>query len=118
MNEDKNDVIEETGPAPEELREDVPQEKEEKTDYGAIIRRYRERAGFEASALSRALGYSANAVKNWENGYSRPNLDVIVRMCRILNMPLEVFFGIPGAENLEDQSVSILSIYHRLNRYN
>lgn len=94
------------------------QDREEKTDYGAIIRRYRERAGFEAAALSKALGYSPNAVKNWENGYSRPNLDVIVKMCRILNMPLEAFFGIPGAENMDDQAVTILDVYHRLNRYN
>ena len=93
-------------------------EKEEKIDYGAIVRRYRERAGFEAGALSKALGYSPNAVKNWENGYSRPNLDVIVKLCRILNMPLEAFFGIPGAENMDNQEVTILDVYHKLNRYN
>ncbi len=99
----------------------VPMEsqgREPKTDYGAIIRRYRERAGFEAVAVSKALGYSPNAVKNWELGYSRPNLDVIVRLCQILNMPLEAFFGIPGANNMDAQEVSILGVYHRLNRYN
>ena len=99
----------------------VPMEsqgREPKTDYGTIIRRYRERAGFEAAAVSKALGYSPNAVKNWELGYSRPNLDVIVRLCQILNMPLEAFFGIPGANNMDAQEVSILGVYHRLNRYN
>ena len=56
MNEDKNDVIEETGPAPEELREDVPQEKEEKKpdkkedrkDRKAGRRKDEERAALEA----------------------------------------------------------------------
>ena len=92
--------------------------KENKTDYAGIIHQYRERAGFEAGALSKALGYSPNAVKNWENGYSRPNLDVVVALCRTLNMPLEAFFGIAGAENFDDQEISILDLYHRLNRYN
>lgn len=61
-------------------------------NYGAIIREYRKKAGMEQEELGSRLGYTKNAVHNWETGKSRPDLDVIPVLCRILGIPLDQFF--------------------------
>ena len=41
------------------------------------IRSLRERLGMEQKVLAARLGVTANAVSNWENGRSRPDLNLL-----------------------------------------
>lgn len=89
-----------------------------KRDYGKIIREYRQRAGLEQIQLSELFGYSKNAVSNWENGHSRPDLDMVVTLCTFLNIPLEVFFGMPTAATAALDELEIIQDYQLLNKNN
>ena len=41
------------------------------------IRRFREKAGIEQKAMAKTIGVTPNAVSNWENGRSRPDINLI-----------------------------------------
>ena len=58
------------------------------------IRKYRELRGLEQKELSQMLGVADSAVGNWETGYSKPNLDVLVPVARILGISLYELFGL------------------------
>ncbi len=57
------------------------------------IRSLREQLGLEQKALAARLGVTANAVSNWENGRSRPDLNLLPALCRALNVSLPELFG-------------------------
>ena len=59
------------------------------------IRYYRKKNGMEQKQLAQTLGITANAVTNWENGRSRPDIQMLPRLCQILNISLYELFGIP-----------------------
>lgn len=92
--------------------------KKTKRDYGKIIREYRQKAGLEQAQLSSVFGYSKNAVSNWENGNSRPDLDVITNLCSYLNIPLGVFFGLPTDATAPLDELEVMRNYRSLNKYN
>lgn len=92
--------------------------KKTKRDYGKIIREYRQKAGIEQAQLSAVFGYSKNAVSNWENGNSRPDLDVITNLCSYLNIPLGVFFGLPTDATAPLDELEVMRNYRSLNKYN
>ena len=60
------------------------------------IRFYREKAGLEQKALAKAVGVTANAVSNWENGRGRPDLNLVPDLCAALNISLYDLFGLQG----------------------
>ena len=97
---------------------DISAFKKTKRDYGKIIREYRQKAGLEQAQLSSVFGYSKNAVSNWENGNSRPDLDVITNLCSYLNIPLGVFFGLPTDATAPLDELEVMRNYRSLNKYN
>ena len=99
-------------------KEDMPAFKKMKRDYGKIIREYRQKAGLEQAQLSSMFGYSKNAVSNWENGNSRPDLDVITDLCTYLHIPLGVFFGLPADASAPLDELEVMRYYRSLNKYN
>lgn len=69
--------------------------------FGKRIREYRTKAGFSQEELGFMLGVGKNAVGAWESGRSRPDLGCVSELCRVLNMPLPVFFGRAESEARE-----------------
>lgn len=58
------------------------------------IRRYREQIGMEQKELARRLGIPASAVSNWETGFAKPNIDILVSVCSVLGITLYDLFGL------------------------
>ena len=58
------------------------------------IRRYREQLGMEQKELARRLGIPASAVSNWETGFAKPNIDILVPVCHVLGITLYDMFGL------------------------
>lgn len=52
------------------------------------IRHFRERRGMEQKELAKAIGITANAISNWENGRSRPDINLIPAICNVLEVSL------------------------------
>ena len=59
------------------------------------IRFYRKKKGMEQKQLAQMLGITGNAVTNWENGRSRPDIQTLPRLCEILNVSLYELLGLP-----------------------
>ena len=58
------------------------------------IRRYREQIGMEQKELARRLDIPASAVSNWETGFAKPNIDILVSVCSVLGITLYDLFGL------------------------
>ena len=58
------------------------------------IRKYREELGIEQKELGAIIGVSGNAVCNWENGYTRPDINLLPRICEALHITLYELYDI------------------------
>lgn len=66
---------------------------------GKRIKYYRESLGLEQKDIARQLGFTPNAVSNWENGRTRPDLAVVPKLCDILHITLYELYGIDNPLN-------------------
>ena len=80
------------------------------------IRKYRELRGLEQKELSRRLGIADSSVGNWERGFSKPPLDLIVPISKELGISLYELFGIedPMMKYTKEEQ-RIISKYKDLN---
>lgn len=80
------------------------------------IRKYRELRGLEQKELSRRLGIADSSVGNWERGFSKPPLDLIVPISKELGVSLYELFGIedPMMKYTKEEQ-RIISKYKDLN---
>ena len=58
--------------------------------------------GLTQGELAERLKVPKNYVSNWERGWSRPDLDMVPRLCRVLHLPLDEFFGCGEDRSLEE----------------
>lgn len=86
--------------------------------FGNTIRDYRLKAQMDQEQVGRACGLTANTVSNWERGVSRPDLALIPKLCEVLGMPLEVFFGLPSASTLSRTERQIVRDYRLMSEPN
>ena len=82
--------------------------------YGELIREYRKRKGLSQEQLGAIAHVKKNAVGAWETGRSRPDVACIPDLCRKLDLPLRVFFGLSEPEIREE----VAAKFCRLNEYN
>ena len=83
--------------------------------YGDLIREYRKRKRMSQEQLGVIAHVKKNAVGAWEAGRSRPDVASIPDLCRALDMPLSVFFGLGGGAPFNDP---LSERFIRLNDYN
>ncbi len=53
-----------------------------------VLRKIRESSGFSQQQLAQKLGVSQTTVSGYETGYSRPNIDMIVKIANICEYDL------------------------------
>ena len=82
---------------------------------GRRIRFYRERSGLEQKDIARRIGITPNAVSNWENGRTRPDLGILPQLCGILGITLYELYGLstPAARYTE-QEEALIAAYRGL----
>lgn len=86
---------------------------------GQVIRQYRRKAHMEQQDVGKQLGCSGNAIGGWETGRNGPSLDVIPRLCEVLNIPIYELMGIPAPEpTLPERDARSLANLRALNDYN
>jgi len=80
------------------------------------IHLFREKNGMEQKALGQAIGVSSNAISNWENGRSRPDVNLLPAICEALHISLNDLFAIPASESRNtERDQQLLARFHRLN---
>ena len=90
---------------------------ERRTHVGQVIRKYRIAAGMEQAALAAQLGYTKTAVGNWELGLTRPDIDNVPRLCRILGIPVTELLGMEQETALPAEDRRVLDAYHQLGKF-
>lgn len=65
------------------------------------IRFYREKIGIDQKEMAARIGITGNSVSNWETGRSRPDVNLLPSVCKVLNITLYELF------NLHDPSGKI-----------
>ena len=61
--------------------------------FGEIIRNARKALGLTQRQLADQIGVSNTSVSNWEKGLSRPDADLIQKLCAILHLQANDLFG-------------------------
>ena len=82
------------------------------------IRKYRKRSGMDQAALAEKLGLAKTAVGNWELGLSRPGLDTLPKLCRVLGLPVSELLGMRSEEALAWEDRLVFETYHQLEPQN
>ena len=69
--------------------------------FGETIRNARKALGLTQRQLADTLGVANTSVSNWEKGLSRPDADMIQKLCACLHLQANDFYGTtqPAAEN-------------------
>ena len=62
------------------------------------IRFYREKKGIEQKAIAEALGIKSNAISNWESGRTRPDLTLLPKISKLLDVSIDELFGLSAPE--------------------
>ena len=68
--------------------------KKDVHEVGKSIKKYRERLGMEQQELARRVGVKPNAVSNWENGRTRPDLNLIPKIREVLQISFYELFNV------------------------
>ena len=90
---------------------------ERRTHVGQVIRKYRIAAGMDQAALAAQLGYTKTAVGNWELGLTRPDIDNVPRLCKILGIPVTELLGMEPETALPAEDRRVLDAYHQLGKF-
>lgn len=61
--------------------------------FGEKIRNARKSLGLTQRQLAEQLGVSNTSISNWEKGLSRPDADMIQKLCDILRLQPNDFYG-------------------------
>lgn len=55
-------------------------------EIGSRIRNFREAKKLSQKDFAKQIGVSNSRVSNWEQGVNRPDVDLLVDICRVLNV--------------------------------
>lgn len=83
-----------------------------KYEIGNRIRKYRESRGLNQKELAQLISVSNSRVSNWEQGINRPDADILVDICKALNVsPSELLDVRLSPDELNDQERKIIMAY-------
>ena len=75
-----------------------------RAEFGDKIRAYRKACALSQPQLAEILGVTKNSITNWETGISRPELQMIPKLCQALSISADLFFGMPASKTALDKS--------------
>lgn len=75
---------------------------------GNSIRKYRELNGMTQKQLAEKLGISNARLSNWEIGTNRPDVDMLAKLCTILDVSANTLLDLDAQISaLSDEAISI-----------
>ena len=83
-----------------------------KYENGARIRKFREDRGYSQKELAELIGVSNSRISNWEQGVNRPDADILVDLCKTLNVsPSELLDVHLKDDELNDMERKVINAY-------
>ena len=72
-------------------------------DIGVVIKKYRKEAGMTQEEIANRLGVTTPAVNKWENSNSKPDIELLAPIARLLDISLDTLLSFH--ENLSDTEI-------------
>ena len=72
-------------------------------DIGSVIKKYRKDAGLTQEEMANRLGVTTPAVNKWENSNSKPDIEMLAPIARLLNISLDTLLSF--REKLSDAEI-------------
>lgn len=73
--------------------------------FGDRIRSARKTAGLTQRQLAGEIGTTNTTISNWEKGLSRPDADMIQKLCQALSLQPNYFYGAETEEKRSDPAL-------------
>lgn len=86
-------------------------------EFGQRIKNLRLQSSMTQKDLAGKVGVSVMAVRNWESGAKKPNMDALLSMAKVFCISLDTLLGVSSVENPYKISVLSADERHLLNRY-
>ena len=67
--------------------------REFKMNIGSVIKKYRKEAGYTQEEMANRLGVTTPAVNKWENGNSKPDIELLSPIARLLHISLDTLLS-------------------------
>lgn len=84
--------------------------------FNEKLKSARKRKGLSQAALGKLLGVQAQTVGRWETGKSKPNLEIINKLCEALDVPLRYFINEERVDyQLTLEEAFVINKYRELN---
>ena len=77
--------------------------KMKQMDIGVVIKKYRKEAGMTQEEMANRLGVTTPAVNKWENSNSKPDIELLAPIARLLDISLDTLLSFH--ENLSDTEI-------------
>ena len=86
-------------------------------DIGVVIKKYRKEAGMTQEEMANRLGVTTPAVNKWENSNSKPDIELLAPIARLLDISLDTLLSFH--EKLSDTEIEDtgMSDTERANKY-
>lgn len=81
---------------------------------GDKIRLARTKKGLKQSDLSNLLGIRNTAVSSWENNQSKPDINMLESLCRILEVNPNYFFNLDINDSITINELDLIKKYRLL----
>ena len=62
-------------------------------NIGSVIKKYRKEAGYTQEEMANRLGVTSPAVNKWENGNSKPDIELLSPIARLLHISLDTLLS-------------------------
>ena len=62
-------------------------------DIGVVIKKYRKEAGMTQEEMANRLGVTTPAVNKWENSNSKPDIELLAPIARLLDISLDTLLS-------------------------
>lgn len=72
-------------------------------DIGVVIKKYRKEAGMTQEEIANRLGVTTPAVNKWENSNSKPDIELLAPIARLLDISLDTLLSFH--EKLSDTEI-------------
>ena len=71
-----------------------------KENISKNILKYRKRSGLSQRQLAQKLNVTPSRVSNWEQGANCPTIDILFKVCQILNVSVNDIYGVYSSSRL------------------
>lgn len=97
----------------------------------ASLKRYIAESGYSQKEIAEKLGVSKSSVTNWVTGKNSPDVELVIPICKLLNITVREFFGETdcvkeptfteikkeAAPGLPDEALMVARDYHGLDKW-